>query len=166
LVVFVTPDASVSLFRPEFNDFLYAPVGADGNEMPLSVLSALSRLNVDPWKEAAELTELPKDTASQRLAALIARLPGGRWALVDARAISDGLIELLPRRSDSTAPSTEKVRGQHGMSASTIVPICAALGLIALLIAASRERSSQSDRPDIPAYSGASPPQTSTPSSL
>jgi hypothetical protein len=31
--------------------------------MPLSVLSALTRLNVDPWAEAAELTELSKDTA-------------------------------------------------------------------------------------------------------
>jgi hypothetical protein len=44
--------------------------------MPLSVLSALARLNLDPWHEAAELSDLPKDTAAQRLAALIALLPG------------------------------------------------------------------------------------------
>ena len=54
----MTPATSVSFFRPEFDDFLYAPVGADSNEMPLSVLSALARLNVDPWEEAAELTPL------------------------------------------------------------------------------------------------------------
>src|ERR1700716_3376450 len=76
LVVIVTPGASVSFFRPEFNDFLYAAVGADRSEMPLSVLSALSRLDVDPWQEAAELSELPKGVATQRVASVIARLPG------------------------------------------------------------------------------------------
>jgi hypothetical protein len=86
LAVIVTAAASVSFFRPEFDDFLYAAIGADRNEMPLTVLSALSRLDVDPWAEAAELSELPKDTAAQRLASLIARLPGGRWA-PDAKAI-------------------------------------------------------------------------------
>ena len=90
---------SVSFFRPEFDDFLYAPIGADRNEMPLSVLSALARLDIDPWEEAAELSELPKDTATQRLASLIAQLPGGRWTQADSRAIADRLIELLPRRA-------------------------------------------------------------------
>jgi hypothetical protein len=56
----VTAAPSVSFFRPEFDDFLYAPIGADRNEMPLTVLSALSRLDIDPWKEAAELSELQK----------------------------------------------------------------------------------------------------------
>ena len=79
----MTPGASVSFFRPEFDDFLYAPIGADRNEMPLSVLSALARLDIDPWEEAAELSELPKDTATQRLASLIARLPGGQWTQAD-----------------------------------------------------------------------------------
>jgi hypothetical protein len=31
----------------EFDSFLYAPIGEDGNGMPLSVLSALARLDVD-----------------------------------------------------------------------------------------------------------------------
>jgi hypothetical protein len=61
----VTPATSISFFRPEFDDFLYAPIGADGVEMPLSVLSALARLDVDPWTEAAELSELPKGAAAQ-----------------------------------------------------------------------------------------------------
>lgn len=59
-MVIVTPAVSVSFFGSEFNDFLYAPIGGAGNEMPLSVLSALARLNLDPWKEAAELSDLPK----------------------------------------------------------------------------------------------------------
>jgi hypothetical protein len=94
----MTPGASVSFFnfRPEFGDFLYAPVGVERNEMTLSVLSALARLDLDPWKEAAELSELAKNTGAQRLASLIARLPGGRWTQADSGAIADRLIELLP----------------------------------------------------------------------
>ena len=159
----MTPAASVSFFRPEFNEFLYAPIGADGNEMPLSVLSALSRLDVDPWKEAAELSELPKDTATLRLATLIARLPRGRWAQPDSRAIADRLIELLPRRGSSKAPLTEKAHGLRGTTGSAVVKmlIIAALGVAALIIAASRETSSRGDHADVPAFSRSSPPQTS-----
>jgi len=160
----VTAAASVSFFRPEFDDFLYAPIGTDRNEMPLSVLSALSRLNVDPWREAAELSELPKGVATQRLASLIARLPGGRWPLADARTIADRLIQLLPHRG-SSAPSVMKPRGLHGMNVSTIVLICAALGIAGLIIAAGYDRSTRSDDADAPAYSRTSPPQTSVPRS-
>ena len=159
----MTAAASVSFFRPEFDDFLYAPIGADRGEMPLSVLSALSRPNVDPWREAAE-SELPKGVATQRLASLIARLPGERWPLADARAIADRLIQLLPHR-DSSVPSVMKTRGLHGMNVSTIVLICAALVIAGLIIAASYERSTRNDEADAPSYSRASPPQTSVPSS-
>src|SRR6476660_554108 len=107
----MTAAASVSFFRPEFDDFLYAPIGADRNEMPLTVLSALSRLDLDPWEEAAELSELPTDTATQRLGTLIAQLPGGRWANADSKAIADRLIDLLPRRSPSSVQSAKKAQG-------------------------------------------------------
>jgi hypothetical protein len=38
-----------------YNDFLFAPIGEQANGMQLSVLSALARMNVDPWEEAARL---------------------------------------------------------------------------------------------------------------
>ena len=141
----VTAAASVSFFKPEFGDFLYAAIAADRNEMPLTVLSALSRLDVDPWKEAAELSELPKDAATQRLASLIGRLPGGRWSVADSKAIADRLVELLPRRSRSKVQSNEKAHGLQQMTGSPIVLICATLALVALIIAASFQRSTRSD---------------------
>jgi hypothetical protein len=42
------------LIGPEF-DAICAPMGADRNGTGLSVLSALARLNVDPWQEATSL---------------------------------------------------------------------------------------------------------------
>jgi hypothetical protein len=130
--------------------------------MPLSVLSALARLDVDPWEEAAELSELPTDTATQRLASLIARLPGGRWTPADARTIATRLIELLPRGFSSQVPLPEKARGAPAMTGpvSAMVLICAALVVIALFMAASREPSSRSNPADAPAVTADPPPTT------
>ena len=160
----MTAAASVSFFRPEFDDFLYAAIGSDRNEMPLTVLSTLSRLSVDPWEEAAELSELPKETAAHRLAPLIASLPGGRWAQ-DANAIAVRLIELLPRRSRSTVQASEKARGLQRMTNSSFVFVCVAVALAALIITGAVERWRRSDNADAPASSTTYPPQTSVPGS-
>ena len=116
----MTPATSVSFFRSEFDDFLYASIGADRNDNPLSVLSALTRLNLDPWQEAAELAELPKGIAAARLETLIARLPGGRWREADLGAIADRLIALLPSLPSTAGPSSEKVYGRRDMPASAV----------------------------------------------
>jgi hypothetical protein len=80
----------------EFDDFLLAPIGDDNNGMQLSVLSALARLDVDPWEEAAALALLPGDAATRKLAALIAALPAGPSARPDAATIAARLIPMLP----------------------------------------------------------------------
>ena len=147
LVVIVTPAVFISFFRPEFEDFLHAPIGMESNEMLLSVLSALARLNLDPWKEAAELSELPKEPATKRLAALIVRLPGGRWTQSDSMRIAHRLIELLPRRSNPSVPLIERAHGTPRMPGSSTAKmlICAVLAGMALIIAASCEPSSGAD---------------------
>lgn len=130
--------------------------------MPLSVLSALARLDVDPWEEAAKLSELPKGTAAQRLASLIVQLPGGRWTEADSGAIADRLIKLLPHRNPSEAPLAQRAHDLPGMthSAAVKILICTALVATVLIIAASREPPSHDDHVDVPTFSTASPPQT------
>ncbi len=97
-----------SLLNSEFNDFLFAPIGEERNEMPLSVLSALTRLGIDPWQEAARLTRLPKEPATQSLASMIEALPGGRWAISDSGAIAARLVQLLPSRNHAETSSNAK----------------------------------------------------------
>lgn len=157
----MTPATVTSFFRPEFNDFLYAPIGADKNEMPLSVLSALTRLNVDPWEEAAELSELPRDTAARRLTSLIGRLPSGQGGQIDANAIAHRLIELLPRRSGLNVRPAEEAGNRLEMSGSTLWKFLIGAGLaILLLFAGNRDPPSRGGQIDPPASSTASPPQT------
>src|SRR5471032_3329347 len=101
--------ASIPKPGPEFDAFLFAPVGDDGNGMLLSVPSALARLDVDPWQEAANLARLPRSTATERLTSLIAALPGRPASQPDPEAIAARLIALLPSRTGSNVPTRSAI---------------------------------------------------------
>jgi hypothetical protein len=101
----MTSSAPVSALAPEFNNFLFASIGEESNGMLLSVVSALARLNVDPWQEAANLAQLPVTTAARRLASLIAALPDRPSTLLDPGANAARLIAHLPRRIGLITPS-------------------------------------------------------------
>lgn len=92
----MTQSVSVFRTRTEFDNFLFAPIDEDGNGM-LSVLSALTQLDFDPWREATELTRLSADKATQRLATLIASLPNPSSTPRDVGGIAARLVALLPR---------------------------------------------------------------------
>ena len=83
----------------EFNEFLFAPIGADASGTSVTMVSALARLDLDPWAEAANLTRLPGAIATQKLAELISRFPEIPSARVDSSAIAARLTALLPGRS-------------------------------------------------------------------
>ena len=85
-----------SIPRSEFNEFLFASIGEESNGMLLSVISALARLDIDPWQEAARLSDLPKDLAAAAIGRLIGQLPGTRWNRSDTVSIAARLVELLP----------------------------------------------------------------------
>ncbi len=93
-----------SLLKSEFNEFLFAPIGEEGNDTLLTVLSALARLGLDPWQESARLALLSREKATQSLASMIANLPNGRWAQSDVRAIAARLVALLPKKGVSAPP--------------------------------------------------------------
>jgi hypothetical protein len=93
-----------TLPHSQFNEFLFALIGQEGNGMPLSVISALARLEVDPWQEAARLADLPRELAVAALDRLIRRLPAGGWDQAETPAIVARLIELLPRRGGAARP--------------------------------------------------------------
>jgi hypothetical protein len=52
----MTSRLSFHLLRRDFDKFLFATVGEEINGIPLSVLSALMRLEIDPWNEARRLS--------------------------------------------------------------------------------------------------------------
>jgi hypothetical protein len=94
----LTNPTSVSQFRSEFDTFLYASVEEGGERPLLSVLSALARLDLDPWQEAAKLARMSRDKAVWRMAALIETLPGECSAHSSPKTIATRLVALLPRQ--------------------------------------------------------------------
>ncbi len=99
-----------SLGHSEYNDFLFASVGEEKIGMPLTVLTALTRLGEDPWLEAARLADLSKEAALLAFTATIARLPEGDWKVADAGAIAARLLKGLPGKSAPVVPPARAVR--------------------------------------------------------
>jgi hypothetical protein len=122
--------ALVSPLLPKFDDFLYALIDEDNDGAQLSVLSALARLQVDPWEEASTLAGLPAETATQRLATLLAALPDKPSAQRDPGTTAVRLIALLPGRTcpdmvlrnmlDIHSPSTSRAL-RYGMLLGAIL---------------------------------------------
>src|SRR5438034_2424107 len=119
---------------PEFDRFLFASVGEEVDGVPLSVLSALARLELDPWDEAARLAHLTREAAADQLARMIARL-SDRWSQSEAQRIANGLIERLPTPS-AAGKADRRERGAEaaaGLVAGFKVP--SSLGYLALALA-------------------------------
>jgi len=150
----MTRIASVSL-GSEFNAFLFAPIREDRNGMPLSVLSALARLDVDPWQEAAALARMPGETATQRLAAMIAALPDEPSALPAPGTIAPRLIALLPRRAGSNIGSSEALLDAHSVINARAIIYVTFIFMYFLLLAqgimASRQPQAQVENAHAPA---------------
>jgi len=91
----------------EFDAFLFAPIGEEKNGMLLSVLSALARLGLDPWLEAAELAQMPSQAAEERLTSLIEALPEAPSTRSEPKTVSPRLIALLPRGANASVASSE-----------------------------------------------------------
>jgi len=128
----MTLSARFSLLHSDLNEFLFAPVGDEQTGMPLSVVSALTRLGVDPWEEAGRLAALPRALAAEALALMIARLPIGRPQLSDHLAISRRLVALLPQHGPAAAlKASAKDRKYFQI---VMVLACLALGVAALSI--------------------------------
>jgi hypothetical protein len=130
----MTHSRSTSSLGLQFNAFLFASIDQGRSEEPLSVVSALARLDLDPWQEAAELTQLPKETAAQRLGALLTKLPGGNPADSDSQTVALRLIALLPGPAGATM-ATARAGDGSGASAHVDPTVVMMLFILMSLIA-------------------------------
>ena len=123
------PPTSLCALGSEFDDFLFAAIAADCNGMPLTVVSALARMDLDPWHEAAGLAEVPVEAATAKLTSLLDALPGPTLQYLDLGTTAARLIALLPRPPRSSARSP--VSGAH-VAGATHRQACMSVILIVL----------------------------------
>ena len=99
----VLPDYALS--RARYTPFLFTIVGTEGKDAKnrsedITVLTALARMGIDPWQEAARLALLPRVEAAESLAATFVNLPDTHWALGDAAGTAQRIVDTLPKLSD------------------------------------------------------------------
>ena len=144
----MTHGASSTALGSEFDDFLFALIGEDRDGIPLSVVSALGRMDLDPWHEAAALAGLPAETAALRLLALLRALPDELFKDPNRGTLATRLIALLPHPVISNAH-------KHATSVDAGIPTPARLStnvvLVAIYIVAFLIYQFASARRDLPA---------------
>jgi hypothetical protein len=151
---------------PELDPFLFASVGEEVNGIPLSVLSALARLGLDPRQEAARLSRLTSKAATNKLARMFARLPDRPWTSPDIRRLASRLVELLPAAPKGAEPEQVKSathRKPSSIASRHLVYLALALsgGLVFGLIAHGNVTSNGHET--APPVSQADPPTPSAP---
>jgi hypothetical protein len=83
--------------RNDFDEFLFSSIGVDASGAPVSMLTVLARLDVDAWEEAANLARMPRESATQRLASLLASVPNSP-APAESATVATRLVALLHRK--------------------------------------------------------------------
>ena len=97
-----------STLRTDFDAFLFAAIGEDASGMPVTLLSVLARLGIDPWQEADDLAHLPLEPALLRLTSRLEEMSTGRPAsAADTVNIATRLIALLHRAPAPKAPTPD-----------------------------------------------------------
>jgi hypothetical protein len=104
--------------RTDLNDFLFAPIADDANGMPLTLLSALARLGIDPWAEAADLADQSRDSATKKLVALLSGVRNGPSPGADTETLAARLVALLHPASKLRAA----VDGATSLPAAVAIP--------------------------------------------
>lgn len=131
----MTLATATSSLEARFDPFLYAAVREDPNGMPLTVLSVLARMDIDPWEEAARLAQLPGEVAARALAGLISGLPKSSATPPDSGTIAARLITLLPRWERETTAQRDSSRGPRAIQVPNRATIVARAVLFLIVLA-------------------------------
>ena len=104
----MTLRGSLRPLQPDLDRFLLATVGDE-----MSVISAFTRLGLDPWQEAGRLSPLSNREAIEQLALLIAELPGLFRPRGEAREIANLSRDTtptvsLPRKSEFAPVTSDR----------------------------------------------------------
>jgi hypothetical protein len=108
----VSNRTSVSSLSSRYDQFLFAPICEEANGMQLSVLSALARMDVDPWEEAARLAAMPKAIVVRTLVSKLDSVAGRSWNPSETEVIAARLVQFLPHQGEgeTTASPMEAAR--------------------------------------------------------
>lgn len=138
--------SAAGITQPHNHDlerFLHASVGEDRKGDGVTVLSALARLNLDPWEEAADLAALGREAAGARLGSLLSRFRDVPALGKDHAPVAQDLTRLLPERLARAAISSGTETKAATISSGLIWTLLAVLFFVMQFIFTDSSGSSQ-----------------------
>ena len=121
---------SLSVLNPNYDDFLFAKVSEEVNGLQLSVLSALARMDVDPWEEATQLAAMPEAVAEKALVSILDLICGKSQIGSENAATAARLVRLLPQPGIvATAAATVAAKAQSPGTSYWWVWLCFGLAM-------------------------------------
>ncbi|WGR93126.1 hypothetical protein MTX26_25000 [Bradyrhizobium sp. ISRA443] len=101
---------TTSVPSSRYDDFLFAVICEDSNGTQLSVISALTRMGVDPWEEAARLETMAGTLAQKRLVSVLGDVSGQSWSVAQREAVASRLAGLLPSsKADANSMAASEI---------------------------------------------------------
>lgn len=98
-----THESSHSIRRFLFTSLSQVPGGGSA-----TVLSALARMDLDPWEEAARLTTLSRSDAAKSLASTLNQSPEDVQQSLETEKIASRLVTLLPTMASAPIAATAR----------------------------------------------------------
>ena len=90
----------------DYDAFLFAEVGEDRTGAAVTVLSALARLDLEPWTEARELSRLGREDAQVRLTTHFEAITDIPALALASEGRAAKLVSLLPTRTPLRVPKS------------------------------------------------------------
>ncbi|OOY16183.1 hypothetical protein [Thioclava sp. DLFJ4-1] len=115
---------------PAMERFLYASVGEDRNGSIVTVLSALARLDLDPWEVTAELVSSGREAAVSRLSTLLSRCRDVPALATENGEVARTLAPLLPDPAPAAVSFSDAMSKGIVFSPGTILAAAVVIGIL------------------------------------
>jgi hypothetical protein len=114
----IDPGVAPAPLGPEFDAFLFAQAGEDRAGTPISVVTLLARLDLDPWQEAARLAALAPEIAAVTVTSVLEALPNASLNPRDNVSLAVRLVAMLPRATAAHGTKLQRLFATSGQTAT------------------------------------------------
>ena len=116
----------------DYDAFLFAELGQDRTGAAVTVLSALARLDLEPWTEARELARLGREDAQVRLTTHFEAITDIPALALASEGRAAKLVSLLPKRSPRRASNSLEADANNSPKISISWTTMALVGVVVL----------------------------------
>jgi len=116
----------------DYDAFLFAELGEDRTGAAVTVLSALARLDLEPWTEARELSRLGREDAQVRLTTHFEAITDIPALALASEGRAETLVSLLPKRAPLRISKSLEAGTNNSPSISISWTTMALIGVVVL----------------------------------